>query len=108
MQKALAGKSVSVARTRLREDSPPALYTLSRGARVRVFVAMPVFVDQTLIGTVYLSRTPNHIFRFLYGERFNLAKTAAFVGLSTALIGYVFWRFITRPIRLLIQRSQSA
>ncbi|MBQ4808897.1 HAMP domain-containing histidine kinase [Phaeobacter sp. HS012] len=108
VQKALAGKSVSVARTRLREDSPPALYTLSRGARVRVFVAMPVFVDQTLIGTVYLSRTPNHIFRFLYGERFNLAKTAAFVGLSTALIGYVFWRFITRPIRLLIQRSQSA
>ncbi|WP_424978788.1 sensor histidine kinase [Leisingera sp. S232] len=108
IQSALAGKTTSVARTRVREDTPPALYTLSRGARVRVFVAMPVFADQTLIGAVYLSRTPNHIFRFLYGERFNLAKAAAFVALSTALIGYVFWRFITRPIRLLIQRSQMA
>ncbi|MFS4582776.1 sensor histidine kinase [Phaeobacter sp. C3_T13_0] len=105
---ALAGKTTSVARTRVREGTPPALYTLSRAARVRVFVAMPVFVDQTLIGAVYLSRTPNHIFRFLYGERFNLTKAAAFVALSTALIGYVFWRFITRPIRLLIQRSQRA
>ncbi len=108
VQGALAGQTVSVARTRVRADTPPALYTFSRGARVRVFVAMPVFVDQTLIGAVYLSRTPNHIFRFLYGERFNLAKAAAFVALSTTLIGYVFWRFITRPIRQLIQRSQSA
>lgn len=108
VREALSGKTVSVARTRVREDATPALYTLSRGARVRVFVAMPVFVDQTLIGAVYLSRTPNHIFRFLYGERFNLAKAAAFVALSTALIGYVFWRFITRPIHLLIQRSHVA
>ena len=37
-----------------------------------------------------------------------MIKAAAFVALSTALIGYVFWRFITQPIRLLIQRSQSA
>ncbi|MES0862853.1 HAMP domain-containing sensor histidine kinase [Ruegeria sp. SCPT10] len=108
VQLALSGETASVARTRLREDRPPALYTLSRGARVRVFVAMPVFNGETLIGAVYLSRTPNHIFRFLYGERFNLIKAAAFVALSTALIGYVFWRFITQPIRLLIQRSQSA
>ncbi len=108
VQAALAGDTTSVARTRLRDDKPPALYTFSRGARVRVFVAMPVFIDETLIGAVYISRTPNHIFRFLYGERSNLIKAAIFVALSTALIGYVFWRFITQPIRLLIQRSQSA
>ncbi len=108
VQGALKGETVSVARTRVRADAPPALYTLSRGARVRVFVAMPVFADQTLIGAVYLSRTPNHIFRFLYGERYNLAKAAGFVVLSTMLIGYVFWRFITRPIQLLIQRSHLA
>lgn len=105
---ALAGNTVSVARTRVRTDRPPALYTLSRGARVRVFVAMPVMVDETLIGAVYVSRTPSHIFRFLYSERVNLMKAAAFVALSAVLIGYVFWRFITRPIRLLIQRSHMA
>ncbi|WP_416369760.1 sensor histidine kinase [Tritonibacter mobilis] len=105
---ALDGHVVSVARTRVRDSSPPALYTLSRGARVRVFVAMPVHVNEALIGAVYVSRTPSHIFRFLYGERFNLLKAAAFVALSTTLIGYVFWRFITRPIRLLKERSQLA
>ncbi|WP_171098024.1 ATP-binding protein [Ruegeria sp. HKCCD7255] len=108
VRQALEGEVVSVARTRLRGYREPVLYTLSRGARVRVFVAMPIFVDQKLIGAVYLSRTPNHIFRFLYGERFNLAKAAAFVALSTALIGYVFWRFITRPLQQLILRTRSA
>ncbi|MBO9413633.1 MULTISPECIES: HAMP domain-containing sensor histidine kinase [unclassified Ruegeria] len=108
VQEAMQGNIASVARTRLREDRTPAVYTLSRAARVRVFVAMPVFVEEAQIGAVYLSRTPNHIFRFLYGERFNLAKAAVFVALSTALIGFVFWRFITRPIRLLIERTQSA
>lgn len=108
VQGALGGEITSVARTRLREDRVPVLYSLSRAARVSVFVAMPVVVEDRLVGAVYLSRTPNHIFRFLYGERFNLAKAAGFVALSTALIGYVFWRFITRPIRLLIARSQRA
>ena len=104
---ALAGETVSVARVRIREGGEPFLYALSRGTRVRVFVAMPVIVKGAVIGAVYLSRTPNHIFRFLYSERFILAKVALFILISTSLIGWVFWRFITRPIHALIQRTQS-
>ncbi len=107
VDRALQGQVSSVARVRVREEQEPVLYNLSRGARVRVFVAMPVFVDGAVIGAVYISRTPNHIFRFLYGERFSLAKAAAFVLLSTGLIGFVFWRFITRPIHALIDRTKS-
>ncbi|NVO55770.1 HAMP domain-containing histidine kinase [Rhodobacteraceae bacterium B1Z28] len=106
--RALGGETVSVTRVRVRNTPEPAVYSVSQGTRVRVFVAMPVVVDGDVVGAVYLSRTPNHIFRFLYGERFNLAKAALFVIVSTALIGFVFWRFVTRPIQSLIQRTQTA
>jgi len=105
--RALKGETVSVARVRIREGREPFLYAFSRGSRVRVFVAMPVTVHGEIIGVVYISRTPSHIFRFLYGERFNLAKAGVFIIISTALIGLVFWRFITRPIHALMQRTQS-
>jgi signal transduction histidine kinase len=105
---ALAGRSASVARVRLRDTPEPFLYEFSRGTRVRVFVAMPTMVQDEVVGAVYISRTPNHIFRFLYGERFNLLKAALFVVLSTGLIGFVFWRFITRPIHALIRQTQGA
>ncbi|AZV77716.1 HAMP domain-containing protein [Parasedimentitalea marina] len=104
---AFKGETVSVARVRIREGREPFLYAFSRGTRVRVFVAMPVIVKDNIIGAVYISRTPNHIFRFLYGERFNLTKAGAFIFISTALIGLVFWRFITRPIHTLMQRTQA-
>lgn len=105
--KALQGEIVSVARERIRDEPEPVLYAFSRGTRVRVFVAMPVMVNGEIIGGVYISRTPNHIFRFLYGERFNLAKAGLFIVVSTGLIGFVFWRFIARPIHALILRIQS-
>lgn len=105
--RALKGETVSVARVRIREGRERFLYAFSRGSRVRVFVAMPVTVKGDIIGAVYISRTPNHIFRFLYGERFNLTKAGIFIIVSTALIGFVFWRFITRPIHTLMQRTQS-
>lgn len=107
VQRALAGDPVSVARVRVRETPEPTLYSFSRGARVRVFVATPVRSGGEVIGAVYISRTPNHIFRFLYGERFNLAKASLFVLISTSLIGFVFWRFITRPIHALIARTRT-
>ncbi|MFY0619113.1 HAMP domain-containing sensor histidine kinase [Shimia sp.] len=106
--RALRGETVSVARERVRGAPEPALYAFSRGTRVRVFVAMPVRVKDEIVGAVYISRTPNHIFRFLYGERFNLVKASLFVLISTGLIGFLFWRFITRPIHALIERTQTA
>lgn len=104
---ALNGEVTSVARTRVREGPARAVYTLSQGTRVRIFVAMPAMVGEDIIGVVYLSRTPNHIFHFLYGERWNLLQAATFVLLSTGLIGFVFWRFVTRPIRALIRRTDA-
>lgn len=107
IRRGLAGETVSVARFRIREDPTPFVYAFSLGTRVRVNVAMPVEVDDRVIGAVYVSRTPSHIFRFLYGERFNLARAALFVLVSTGLIGFVFWRFITGPIHSLIRQTDA-
>lgn len=107
MALALNGEVASVARTRARESGERVFYTLSQGTWVRIFVAMPAMVGEDIIGVVYISRTPNHIFRFLYRERWNLVQAAAFVLLSTGLIGFVFWRFVTRPIRALIRRTDA-
>jgi len=104
---ALKGQPASVARQRIRADGTPLVYGLSKGTRLRVFLALPVVVKGRVIGAVYLNRTPNHIFRFLYGERFNLAKAMLFVLLATGLIGLVFWRFITRPLHALIAQSRK-
>lgn len=105
--RALSGETVSTARTRLRDTREPAIYAVSRGTTVRVFVAMPVRVGDTIIGAVYLNRTPNHIFRFLYGERLNLMQAALFVLVSTGLIALVFWRFVAGPIRGLIRNTDA-
>ncbi len=104
---ALSGQPISVARQRIRAEGTPLVYGLSAGSRLRVFVALPVVATGRVIGAVYLNRTPNHIFRFLYGERFNLLKALLFVALATGLIGLVFWRFISRPLHALIAQSRK-
>ncbi|TJV23115.1 MAG: two-component sensor histidine kinase, partial [Mesorhizobium sp.] len=57
---ALAGRYASALRQRVPNQPSPSLYSVSRGTRVRVFVAMPVAVDGKVAGVVYLSRTPNN------------------------------------------------
>ena len=104
---ALNGDTVSVPRRRIRSTAEPLIYRTSQGTRVRIFVAMPVEIEGDIIGVVYLNRTPNHIFRFLYGERLNLISAAVFVLMSTALIGSLFWRFVSRPIRKLAARTET-
>ncbi len=104
---ALNGDTASVPRVRIRSTAEPLIYRFSQGTRVRIFVAMPVVVGDDIVGVVYLNRTPNHIFRFLYTERLNLFGAAVFVLLSTCLIGYVFWRFVSRPIRALAARTET-
>ena len=104
---AMQGSPISVARVRLRETPGPAVYALSRGTSVRIFVTVPVIVESGVIGVIYLSRTPNNIFRFFYAERWSLIKAGLFMLIGALLIGFVFWRFITRPIHRLIEQTNA-
>lgn len=102
----LNGRFASVLRQRISDQEPPALYSISRGAKVRVFVAMPVLVGQRVAGVVYLSRTPNNVVKHLYTERGKVALAALTVLAGTLLIGFVFVRLISRPVNELLERTR--
>jgi len=103
---ALRGQYSSVLRQRISDQPPPSLYSISRGAKVRVFVALPVVVNDRVAGVVYLSRTPNNIVKHLYGERGKLALAGLAILAITLFIGYVFVRLISRPMRELLDRTR--
>lgn len=103
---ALGGGYASALRLRIPEQPAPPLYSVSRGTRVRVFVALPVAVDGHVAGVVYVSRTPNNIVKHLYGERGKVTLAAIAILGGTLLIGLVFLRTVSRPIYALIDRTQ--
>jgi signal transduction histidine kinase len=102
---ALAGKYMSVLRTRVLDEPAPPLYSISRGTKVRIFVAMPVIIGNQVAGVVYLSRTPNNIVKHLYSERGKVALAVISILGATLLIGLVFLRTISRPIYELMDRT---
>ncbi|MET3524735.1 ATP-binding protein [Mesorhizobium abyssinicae] len=103
---ALAGRYASALRLRIPNQPAPPLYSVSRGTRVRVFVALPVAVEGRIAGVVYLSRTPNNIVKHLYGERGKVTLAAIAIVGGTLLIGLVFLRTVSRPIYGLIERTK--
>ena len=105
VRRALHGETVSMLRQRVSDEPVPPIYSVSRGTKVRVFVALPVVVRDRVIGVVYVSRTPSNIVRYLYAERRNLMWAGLSVAVATLLIGTVFWRFIARPLRDLIDQT---
>ena len=107
VQAALDGRYRSVLRQRVPNHPDPPLASISRGAHVRVFAAMPVFVAGHVVGVVYLSRTPNNVLESLYAERQTVLIAAVTILLITMVIGYVFLRTLTRPIHELIRRTEQ-
>jgi signal transduction histidine kinase len=105
-REALAGRYASALRLRVSDQPAPPLYSVSRGTRVRVFVAMPVDVQGKVAGVVYLSRTPSNIVKHLYGERGKVALAAIAILGGTLLIAALFLRTVSRPIYELIERTR--
>ena len=102
---ALQGHFAAVLRVRISKHNQPALYSISRGTGMRVFTAMPVIVRDQVAGVVYASRTPSNVIKYLYEQRtrFMLAVLATII--PTLLIGFLFHRTITEPMRELVERT---
>ena len=107
IRQALEGRFAAVLRVRISKHDQPALYSISRGTGMRVFTAMPVVVRDQVAGVVYASRTPSNVFKYLYEQRtrFMLAILATIV--PTLLIGFLFHRTITEPMRELVERTNQ-
>ena len=102
---ALQGRFSGVLRTRISKHDQPPLYSTSRGTGVRIFTAMPVIVRDQVAGVVYASRTPSNVFKYLYERRGKVALAILFMIVPTLLIGFLFHRTITEPMRELIERT---
>ncbi len=104
---ALDGRFVSLLRDRYSEQPAPALASLSRSAKVRLFVAMPVISDGHVVGVVYASRTPKNILKDLYIQRERVFWAAIVIVFGAAMIGYIFVRTVARPIRQLKEHAEE-
>ncbi|MGB8397930.1 ATP-binding protein [Bradyrhizobium sp.] len=102
---ALQGQYRAALRIRVPDKPPPPIYSISRGVGVHVFSAMPVIVNNRVAGVIYTSRTPSNIFEHLYQERGKFILAGLTVIAAVIVIGLVFSRTITRPMRELIDRA---
>jgi len=105
VKEALSGNYASVIRQRISSNPNPPIYTISRGTGIRVFIAMPIIYQNQIAGVAYLSRTPSHFLRELYGQRWKIALAAFSMLLITFIIAYVFIRTIKGPIEALNERT---
>ena len=102
---ALQGRFAAVLRVRISKHDQPALYSISRGTGIRVFTAMPVIVRDQVAGVVYASRTPSDVFKYLYEQRTRFMVAVLATIIPTLLIGFLFHRTITEPMRELVERT---
>jgi len=107
--RALTGEFVSVMRWRgSNPPTSPPLDSISRGARIRVFVALPIVHRDRVIGSVLLARTPWNIWQAIYGKRRELAQGAAVLLAVLVAIAWVTSFTIGRPVRALRDQARRA
>jgi signal transduction histidine kinase len=103
---ALTGTPTSLLRVRNSDELPPALGSLSRGARVRVFVAVPVIVADRVVGAVVASRTPLDAAKALYPIRDRLLQVSLGVVLLVLVMTLLTAYYINRPVKALIRQAE--
>ncbi len=104
---ALRGEIGSAMRARGDNYAPHPLASLSRDTGYRVFVTFPVILQDRVIGVVYLSRTPLNLGKFLFQERYALIVVSVALLLGAALVGFLLYRLISKPIQGLRQESRA-
>jgi signal transduction histidine kinase len=107
VKRALKGENVSVLRARIDEGPTPPIKSISRGTRVRVFVAMPVIEGDRVLGAVLLSRTPLDLAKALYQNRLYLLGGGTVILLVVCVVTALTTLLVTRPVKALIRQSQQ-
>ena len=110
VRRALTGEFVSAMRWRGSAGEPrPPLDSISRGARIRVYVAVPIVSSGgRVIGSVLLARTPWNIAQALYGKRRELALGGALLLAVAVGIALLTSLTIGRPVRALREQARRA
>lgn len=106
VRRALRGEAVSLMRKRVSSTPSPPVWSVSRGNRVRVFVALPIRRGDRIWGAVVASRTPVDVPKALYGYRRQLVAGAIGLLLVVLLVSTLTSLTIVRPVRGLMQQTQ--
>ncbi len=106
--RALKAEHVSSLHQRVSDEPPPPFESISRGGRVRVFVAMPIIAEDRLLGAAVLSRTPANIAQTLYGKRRQLLYAG--LGLLAVVLAVSLLTSFTirRPVMAVMQQAERA
>ena len=109
VRRALSGEYVSVMRWRgSNQPVAPALDSISRGTRIRVFVAVPIVSRERVIGSVLLARTPWNIWQALYGKREALLRGGVLLLAVVVVMALLASLTIGRPVRALREQARRA
>lgn len=103
---AMQGRFAAEMRTRQRARPIPLVYSVVKGATLRVFTAFPVIDRGRVAGVIYASRTPSHIFQVAWAERRGLALAGLGTMIALVAFGFVATRTVTGPIRELTLRTR--
>lgn len=101
---ALQGQPNSLLRKRNSDSLKPSLESISRGTRLRVFVALPIIFENQVIGAVITSRTPLDVAKALYQSRIQLLKGGLFIISFVLLMTILATHYIRRPVKALLQQ----
>lgn len=105
--RALKGEAMSVLRQRVSDEPNPPVTSISRGTRVRIFVALPILEGGRVLGAVLLSRSPLPVNKALYANRDVLSAAAAALLLIVAVVSGLTAVVITRPLTALVEQARS-
>lgn len=107
VKSALQGHYHSVIRERVSDEPPPAIASLSRGTKIRVFTAFPVIDNGKVYGVIYLSRTPQNILKHLYARKEKVLLLSLLILSLTGLLVLFISSRLSRPIRELITQTNK-
>ena len=102
---ALTGHYASALRERVSAHPAPPLGSISRGGRVRVFVAIPTIQGGTLYGAVLLSRVAPDILESLYRNRVAVAAMVLLAAGVTGALALLTLMTIGQPIKALTTQA---
>lgn len=105
--RALDGEVISLVRERASEGTEPPLSGISRGGAIRIFLALPVVVQNRVLGAVVLSRTPIDIQKALFLNRYALMRYGGGLLLIVLLVSIFMATTISRPVEALIAQTKA-
>ena len=106
VQQALEGRYTSLLRQRTTDSTPSQLGQLGRHGRVRVFVNLPIILDDRLLGVVVLSRTPPKGFEAIKELPRRIIQVSAVLLIFVLLISIFVAVKVNRPILVIIQQAK--